>query len=89
MNKLHIIADKIRQIFSSSGWAFLAILSIIPVFMWMTMLPLSFRFADSYTFFTSIGQLTGLVGMVWYAVSFILNTRLRFLEPLFGGLNKV
>lgn len=36
-----------------------------------------------------ISQLSGLVGTVLYALSLVLMTRLRFLESLFGGLNRV
>jgi len=37
----------------------------------------------------AIGRITGLVGLVMYALNLIFSTRLRFLEYLFGGLNRV
>ena len=37
----------------------------------------------------AIGRVTGLVGMVMYALNLIYSTRLRFLEHFFGGLNRV
>lgn len=37
----------------------------------------------------SFGQLSGLVGMVLFALTFILTTKLKFIENAFGGLDKV
>jgi len=37
----------------------------------------------------SLGRVTGLVGLVLYALNLVYSTRLRFLEQLFGGLNRV
>jgi predicted ferric reductase len=37
----------------------------------------------------SMGQLTGLVGLTLFALTFILTTRLKFIEKSFGGLDKV
>jgi predicted ferric reductase len=38
---------------------------------------------------TSIGQLLGLFGMGMFAINFVLATRAKWLEDLFGGMNKV
>ncbi|MCA9327461.1 ferredoxin reductase family protein, partial [Candidatus Saccharibacteria bacterium] len=37
----------------------------------------------------NIGRVTGLVGLVMYALNLVYATRLRFLEYWFGGLNRV
>lgn len=37
----------------------------------------------------SLGQLSGLVGMTLFALTFLLTTRLKFIEDLFGGLDRV
>lgn len=37
----------------------------------------------------ALGQLTGLVGTALFALSFVLATRLRWLEDYFGGLDKM
>ncbi len=37
----------------------------------------------------AIGRVTGLIGMVMYALNLVFATRLRFLENFFGGLNRV
>lgn len=42
---------------------------------------------DNITF--AIGQTAGLMGMTLFAISFILSSRLRFVERIFGGLDKV
>lgn len=37
----------------------------------------------------SLGQLSGLVGMTLFSLTFVLTTRLKLVEKLFGGLDKV
>jgi predicted ferric reductase len=37
----------------------------------------------------NLGRVTGLVGMIMYALNLVYATRLRFLEVFFGGLNRV
>lgn len=70
------------------GWLVTIILCVIPVVMWVQLHPLA-----SITGFTgimlAIGRVTGLVGMVMYALNLIYSTRLKFLERWFGGLNRV
>ena len=45
---------------------------------------------DNYAVAThSFGQITGLVGMTLFAMTFLLTTRAHWVERLFGGLDKV
>ncbi|PIO06838.1 hypothetical protein COT47_02525 [Candidatus Woesearchaeota archaeon CG08_land_8_20_14_0_20_43_7] len=37
----------------------------------------------------ALGQIAALVGMTMFALTFVLSTRLRFIEDIFGGLDKV
>jgi len=42
-----------------------------------------------YDAFDTIGLVTGIIGLVLYSISLVLMTRLRILESIFGGLNRV
>ncbi len=70
------------------GWGLVTLLCAIPVIIWADL-----RTLASINTFTelvfALGQLAGLVGLVLYSINLILTTRLRFLESLFGGLNRV
>ena len=70
------------------GWTVTISLCLVPVYFWLHLHPL----AGIHTFpakMLSLGQLTGLIGMVMYALNLVYATRLRFLERWFGGLNRV
>lgn len=70
------------------GWGFTILFCIIPVIMWIQIHPLS-TIHGFGPIMLSIGRVTGLVGMVMYALNLLYSTRLRFLEKFFGGLNRV
>lgn len=74
---------------NNSGYVYASVLSIIPLFLWMSAMPLKLRFSSSYDLFTSFGQITSLVGLVLYSITLILSARLEAFENLFGGMNKV
>lgn len=44
---------------------------------------------DVYTVFTTLGQITGIAGLILYAINLILAMRLRIMENYFGGLNRM
>jgi predicted ferric reductase len=71
------------------GWTIVAVACLIPVLRYLMLAPFSENFGSFYTFMSSLGRLTGLVGMVLFAIDFILATRLRMFEKWFGGLNRV
>lgn len=71
------------------GWVIFIILSLLPILFWFFLKPISVRFINLTTTLTSLGQITGLVGMAMFALTLILGGRLKFLENYFGGLNKV
>lgn len=62
---------------------------IIPVIIWLTMKPLSERFGTFAMTVRSIGQLSGLVGMVLFSGTIILSARIKLIEDVFNGLNEV
>lgn len=69
------------------GWAIIWISLLITVLIWITTLSdSSFIRQDPFLFFSKMVALPGTVGMCW---TFILSTRLRVLEDLFSGLDKV
>lgn len=70
------------------GWIVTLTLSLIPVFIWLRIRPLTERFADFYFIFTSLGQIAGLVGMAMFSVNLLLSSRTKDLDDLFGGINK-
>jgi len=71
------------------GWPLLITLSVIPILMWVLMMPLDERFGNVYTTLGSLGKVVGIAAVVSYSFNLILTTRLGFLESLFGGLNKM
>lgn len=70
------------------GWGVTIALCLIPVVLWVQMHPITSIHGFPATML-AIGRVTGLVGMVMYALNLIYSTRLRFLEHFFGGLNRV
>jgi predicted ferric reductase len=72
-----------------SGWFLVITISLFPVVRWFQINSSDLAFSSGYTFFSMVGRLAGLIGIVLYSINFILSTRLKFLEYLFGGLNRV
>jgi len=54
------------------------ILSIIPISIWITMYPLGDRFINLNTTLTSLGQISGLIGMTLLCLVFIVNIFKKF-----------
>jgi predicted ferric reductase len=71
------------------GWPIIFILSFLPALMWAFEAPIIKRFSNLDIFTTSLGQLTGLVGMTMFALSLLLSARAKFLEKFFSGINQV
>ena len=73
----------------SRGWLIIFLLCLIPIVIWSLSSPLIERFNSFYGVLTSIGQITGLLGLSMYALSLFLSGRFKFTEDFFGGMNKV
>ncbi len=73
----------------NTGLILILVLVFLPVAIWAAMLPLNYRFFNLSATMTSLGQLTGLIGMAMFSVSLILGARLKFLEKYFNGLDKI
>ncbi len=70
------------------GWGVTIALCIVPVILWLQIHPLS-SIHGFPAIMLNLGRVTGLVGMVMYALNLVYMTRLKFLEYFFGGLNRV
>lgn len=74
----------------SNGWLWVTVICSISALLWLRIHPVSDLFSSDFsTTMLSWGRLTGIVGMVMYALNLILSTRLKFIEDMFGGLNRV
>ena len=68
------------------GWLLTFVLCLIPVVLLLINSPT----LTNYTNATHVlGQISALIGMTLFALTFILSSRFKFLEELFGGLDKV
>ncbi len=66
------------------AWIGIFFIGIIPIFLLLAFGPKNYT-SPSHT----LGQVTGLVGMTLFALTFILSTRAKWIEYLFDGLDKV
>ena len=70
------------------GILIITLLCLIPVFLLFQYGP-SLNMASYSGATHKLGQITALVGVTLFALTFVMSTRLRFIENLFGGLDKV
>lgn len=70
------------------GWTVTFVLCFIPVLLWARLHPIE-TIEGPVAIMLNIGRVTGLIGIVMYALNLLYATRLRFLEYWFGGLNRV
>jgi predicted ferric reductase len=68
-------------------WFVVILLAIIPVL--LLIINSSGKFSDYDSASHTLGQIAGLIGMTLFAITFILPTRMKFIEDAFGGLDKV
>ena len=66
-----------------------ALACAVPVALWVGAAPLEARFEDLSTSLKSIGNVVGLVGISAFAVNLFLGGRFWFVEPVFGGLDRM
>src|SRR3989339_402817 len=65
------------------GWILIMVLVLIPVLRWFFIVPLNSRFADIGAIATSLGQITGLLGMILFALSLITGSKFKFIDKIF------
>ncbi len=78
-----------RSLKGKIGLIVIFLVSFIPVLIWISLRPLAFRFENAYLTLTSVGQLTALIGITLFSMGMVLSARLKFLEPYFGGLDRM
>ncbi len=72
-----------------AGWLIIAVISLIPVFLWYFLGPGPEAFTSYGSVTHAIGELAGLVAMTMFALTFVLSTRISAIEDYFGGMDKV
>lgn len=70
------------------AWVVIVVLAIVPVILLFTLGPE--KHLTTFSEIThNLGQMAGLIGVTIFAITFILSTRIKFIEDAFGGLDKV
>jgi predicted ferric reductase len=84
-----VVTDRRRLLTRSRGWTALAVLCLAPVLPWVLAHPLAERFATPAGALKSLANIAALVGTAAFAVTLVLGSRLRTLERLFLGLDRM
>ena len=71
------------------GPLLLAALCAVPVVLWLSSVSLDERFRGTYASLTSVAVLLAVAGTTAFALNFVLGARLRVVEALFGGLERM
>lgn len=71
------------------GWTTILLISLLPAFLWFKFGAGAEEFVDYGSSVHSLGEIFGLVGMTLFALTFVLSTRVKEIEEVFGGLDKV
>jgi predicted ferric reductase/mono/diheme cytochrome c family protein len=74
---------------SLRGPVVLSVLCAIPLLLWARAAPLHDRFNGSFASLTSLAVLFALAGTSAFALNLVLAARLRPIEALFGGLDRM
>ena len=67
----------------------LAFLYLVPLALWAAPAPLDTRFVGRFQTLTSIALLLAYAGVSAFALNLVLGARLRAVEALFGGLERM
>ena len=78
-----------HMIKSFFGWVVIILLSLIPVYLWFKLGAGAIEFATYGDAVHSLGEIFGLVAITMFAITFVLSTRIKIIEDIFGGLDKV
>lgn len=71
------------------GWTSIILISLIPVFLFFALGNGLRGFNDFSSSLYTLGRIFALIGVTLFTLNFVLSTRLKFLEEIFGGLDKV
>jgi predicted ferric reductase len=71
------------------GWIGIIFISLIPIFLFFVFGSGIKGFSDFSSSLYTFGRIFALVGVTLFTLNFVLSTRLKFLEEIFGGMDKV
>jgi predicted ferric reductase len=71
------------------GWWVVWSVALLGAILWWTTSWSSLGDQNWQVWSRAIGQLSGVIGLGWFAFTFVLETRWQWTEEIFGGLNKV
>src|SRR5690242_2606784 len=67
----------------------MALICAVPLLLWVRSAPLGPRFSNSTLALTSTAVLFAFAGTAAFAINLMLGARIRFVEKLFGGLDRM
>ena len=82
----HVLAHRLGGLL---GPFVLAFLYLVPLALWAATAPLESRFDGRFQTLTSIAVLLAYAGTSAFALNLVLGARLRIVEALFGGLDRM
>jgi predicted ferric reductase len=71
------------------GPGVIVVACLIPLWLWAEADPAGLRFGDNTATLRSIAILFGWAGIVAFSCNLVLGARIAFLEPFFGGLDRM
>ncbi|MCX5903436.1 MAG: ferric reductase-like transmembrane domain-containing protein, partial [Proteobacteria bacterium] len=74
---------------TSLGSLIIILIGISIVLLWVIVRLNTPKFIDYEITTHSFGQLSGLIGMTLFALTFVLTTRIKKIENMFNGLDKM
>src|ERR671915_2468748 len=80
------LADRLAAV---RGALVLGVLCAVPLLLWARSVSLDSRFDGRYATLTSLAVLAALAGTAAFALNLVLGARLRPVEALFGGLERM
>jgi predicted ferric reductase len=69
--------------------ALIFLIIVLPIFLWLLSFPNTTIKHNAYPFIIYSSQLFAVIGFSLFALSFILSTRIKWIEKYFGGLDKL
>jgi len=72
----------------SFGYLIIAAAVIVVFMIWASVSPLTERFSNASSSLLNLGRISGLLGITLMSMTFLINTRAKFLEKIFGSLGK-
>lgn len=78
-----------KRIAAAVGPLVLVTACAVPIALWAGSAPLDSRFNGSYTTLTSLAVVCALAGTTAFALNLVLGARIRPVEALFGGLDRM